>query len=100
MSEHQQPMMEPPAADPAAIPPTTLATEATSDPIRPTGTDALMADSRPEVATVTDEAGMTNPAESMAAMPTEEKVGEGAMTTESQPMAEGVLGYKAPGLVK
>ena len=90
------PVKETPVADPAAIAPTTMATEASSDPIRPTGTDALVPDSRPEVTDVTPATG----AAAGTAAPAEEKVGEDAVKIEAQPIAEGVLGYKAPGLIK
>lgn len=35
-----------------------------------------------------------------AVLPTEENVGEDAVKIEAQPASEGVLGYKAPGLIK
>ena len=80
-----------PAVDPAAVAPTTTAAEASTDPIRPTGTDALTTESRPEVEATTTPA---------AELPKEEKVAEDAVKIEAQPVAEGVLGYKAPGLIK
>ena len=87
MAEAHQPLtMTAHTLDPAAIAPTTTAPEASSDPIRPTGTDAMMADSRPEVAAATEHTEATTVAgvADLAA-----KDDEGA-----------VLGYKAPGLVK
>ena len=80
-------------ADPAAILPTTMASEAIADPIRPSGTDALTPESRPEVAATL---------ENTAAAPVTESVAkeDDVTMSESQPMTEGVLGYKAPGLVK
>ncbi|KAL9123095.1 MAG: hypothetical protein Q9187_000346 [Circinaria calcarea] len=72
--------------DPAAILPTTTAPEASTDPIRPTGTDALMADSRPEVAAATENTEITPGA------------GLGDVAAKDEDGA--VLGYKAPGLVK
>ena len=89
----QQPAPSAISADPAAIAPTTMASEATADPIRPSGTDALMPESRPEV-TATPETTEAAPVTETAAKE------DDATTTESQPLTEGVLGYKAPGLVK
>lgn len=87
MAEAHQPVtMAAHTLDPAAIVPTTTAPEASSDPIRPTGTDALMADSRPEVAAATDITEATPVA------------GPADLTTKDEEGA--VLGYKAPGLVK
>lgn len=80
-----------PVVDPVAVDPAVTASEASTDPIRPTGTDALTADSRPEVQPTTTPA---------AELPKEEKVGEDEVKIEAQPVAEGVLGYKAPGLIK
>ena len=77
--------------DPVAVDPAVTASEATIDPVRPTGTDALTAESRPEVQPDTTPA---------AELPKEEKVGENEVKIEAQPIAEGVLGYKAPGLIK
>ena len=86
------------AVDPAAIEPTTLATEATSDPIRPTGTDTLIPESRPELANSTDANEITPAA--VTALPQAEPVDGKASSTEAAPVTEGVLGYKAPGLIK
>lgn len=72
--------------DPAAILPTTTAPEASTDPIRPTGTDALMAGSRPEVAAATEN--------------TEIAPGAGPADVAAKDEDGAVLGYKAPGLVK
>ena len=87
MSTIHEPVIAAAAIDPAAIEPTTTAAEATTDPIRPTGTDALTAESRPEIA-ATDAA----PQEHMAA--------DGVPGIEAPTVHEGHLGYKAPGLVK
>ena len=88
---------EMPAADPAAIDPTTTASEAMSDPIRPTGTDALAAESRPEImATDASEAK----ADTLTALPATEPETESTAPVEAQPVSDGVLGYKAPGLLK
>jgi hypothetical protein len=78
------------AVDPAAVEPTTVASEATSDPIRPTGTDALTAESRPEVTEPTTEAE-TAP---VAGLPAD------IDPAEAPPTSEGILGYKGPGLLK
>ena len=87
-------------ADPAAVPPTTTASEASKDPIRSTGTDTLVPESRPEVAN-NIEGGDTVPiAGTAAAEPTGETASKGAAVVESQPINEGVLNYKGPGLVK
>ena len=87
-------------ADPAAVAPTTVASEANKDPIRPTGTDALAPESRPEVTDSVEE-GKTVPT---AGVPATEPAGvtapKGASIVESQPINEGVLNYKGPGLVK
>ena len=98
MSEHQQPVMNAPMTDPVAVePPTTTAPEANIDPIRPTGTDALTAESRPE---------LNAPADTIESVPAAgaehktEKARASAVKVEAQPINEGLLGYKAPGLVK
>lgn len=73
--------------DPAAAePPTTTVTDASADPVRPLGTDSLTLESRPEVGEALD--NPTSP------------VGKNEVLIESQPINEGLLGYKAPGLVK
>ncbi|MCJ1483384.1 hypothetical protein MMC06_003551 [Schaereria dolodes] len=94
------PVHDTPAVDPAAIEPTTTASEANIDPIRPIGTDALTAESRPELDTTTGEAESGTPAVATTTEPSNELVGENAAKVEAQPIAEGLLGYKAPGLVK
>ena len=86
--------------DPAAVAPTTMATEASSDPIRPTGTDALVPESRPEVTSATEPAHAVAGAPASVSAPTEQKAGENALKVEAEPISEGVLGYKAPGLIK
>ena len=83
-------------ADPAAVEPTTTATEANTDPIRPTGTDAMVPESRPEV---TNEA-TTAPSGGVAGESTAGTAPKGTEVVESQPINEGILNYKAPGLVK
>ena len=98
MSELQPAVKDTPVVDPAATEPiTTTAPAASTDPIRPTETSALNPETRPEIANDT-----TAPT---TAGTTEGPMAEanGATTTgavDAQPMTEGVLGYKAPGLVK
>lgn len=98
MSVAQHSTHQPNLLDPAAVEPTTTAPEASSDPIRPTGTDALTAESRPEVtgnSTTSSTIGAASPE------PMEKKVDNNkAVEIEAQPIHEGVLGYKAPGLLK
>ena len=74
-------------------------TQATVDPIRPTGTDALVPESRPEV---TSAAEMTpgHPTGADAADLTDSQLGPNETTVTAQPISEGILGYKAPGLIK
>ncbi|MCJ1475595.1 hypothetical protein MMC13_004258 [Lambiella insularis] len=84
--------------DPAAIDPTTTASEARSDPIRPTETDALLAESRPELVSSTEAPEIAS--ESPNALPTARAATGGATPVDAQPVTEGVLGYKAPGLLK
>ena len=88
-----EPLKDVPAVDPAAVEPTITAAEATSDPIRPTGTDALMAESRPEVADASTVPATTD-------LPKEENLAKDEVKVEAQPVAAGNLGYKAPGLIK
>ena len=98
MSVAQHSTHQPNLVDPAAVEPTITAPEASSDPIRPTGTDALTAESRPEV-TGNLTASSTVGAASSELM--EKKVDSNkAVEIEAQPIHEGVLGYKAPGLLK
>lgn len=94
MSAAQHPVHASPPADPAAAePPTTTVTEASADPVRPLGTDSLTLESRPEVGDALDHP--TSPATTGA-----EKISKNEVLIESQPINEGILGYKAPGLVK
>ncbi|MCJ1439021.1 hypothetical protein MMC27_008411 [Xylographa pallens] len=86
-----------PAVDPAAINPTTTASEAMSDPIRPTGTDTLVPESRPEI--LSTDASETK-LDAVTALPATELPAETAAPGGTQPITDGVLGYKAPGLLK
>lgn len=89
MSTTQHPVHASHPADPAALePPTTTVTDASADPVRPLGTDSLTLESRPEVGEALDHP--TSP----------EKTAKNEVLIESQPINEGILGYKAPGLVK
>lgn len=97
MSEAQAPVQKTPiAVDPAAAePPTVTAPEASVDPIRPMATDSLTAASRSEV---TPAAGATT--ETPADGSKGETLAKNEEVVEAQPVNEGILGYKAPGLVK
>lgn len=99
MSTAQQPVQEAPiAVDPALREPlTTGASEASVDPVRPLGTDSLTPESRPEVSANPD----TNTAAAVSSGgPKLDKSSKKEAVIQSQPINEGVLGYKAPGLVK
>ena len=98
MSVAQHSTHHPNVVDPAAVEPTITASEASTDPIRPTGTDALTAESRPEV---TGNPTTSSTVGAAASEPIEKKVDNNkAVEIEAQPIHEGVLGYKAPGLLK
>ncbi|KAL8802413.1 MAG: hypothetical protein Q9182_003836 [Xanthomendoza sp. 2 TL-2023] len=92
MSEVQATSTTTPAAD--AV--TTTAQEATTDPVRTNATKDLTPESRPEVT----EGISALPADTSATNGTVEEVQKGSAGVESQPINEGVLGYKQPGLVK
>ncbi|KAL8771191.1 MAG: hypothetical protein Q9209_003362 [Squamulea sp. 1 TL-2023] len=82
-----------PSTTPAAAEPITAnAQEATTDPIRTNPTTDLAPESRPEVT----ESSSALPAETTTTTGTVEDVPKGV----AQPINEGVLGYKQPGLVK
>lgn len=87
-------------ADPAVVAPTTTASEANIDPIRATRTDALVPESRPEVTNGAEGAVITSTAGAFATEPTSGSAPKGASVAESQPINEGILNYKGPGLVK
>ena len=76
------------------------ATEATVDPIRPTGTDALVPESRPEVTAAAAETTAGHHTGADAADLTDNKLGPNETTVTAQPISEGILGHKAPGLIK
>lgn len=86
------------AADPA-VDPMATANETSKDPIPTTGTDSLTPENRPDVAssttattTAAEGAGTTGPTGSTAP--------NASTVTEAQPISEGILNYRAPGLVK
>ncbi|PYI12410.1 hypothetical protein BO78DRAFT_3309 [Aspergillus sclerotiicarbonarius CBS 121057] len=90
MSEAQQPIEETPAATPA-VAPTTEAPAATETP----ATETAAAEAPQETPAETTEAAPAAAEEPKADAPKEEPKQE-----EVTPASEGVLGYKAPGLVK
>lgn len=78
----------------------TSAAEAKTDPIKPMATDSLTTESRPEMASVVNAPTPAAAAEPGTGVPKEEQIlGKDALI-ESQSVSEGILGYKAPGLVK
>ncbi|KAL8854559.1 MAG: hypothetical protein Q9221_000594 [Calogaya cf. arnoldii] len=81
---------------PAVEPVMTSANEATMDPVRTNATKDLTPESRPEVA----EGTSALPANTTAPAAAVEDVPKGVAAVESQPINEGVLAYKQPGLVK
>lgn len=97
MAEPQAPVQKSPiVVDPAAAEPVTItATEASTDPVRPLATDSLTAASRAEV-TPTGNAATEAP----VVGPKEGNLAKNEEVVEAQPINEGVLGYKGPGLVK
>lgn len=99
MSDAQAPVQKTPnVVDPAAAEPTSVtAPEASVDPIRPLATDSLTAASRPEV---TPAAGAGAATETPAEGAKGETLAKNEEVVTAQPVSEGILGYKAPGLVK
>lgn len=88
-------LQQPPATASATEPLATTAQEATADPIRTNATNDLTAESRPEVT----EAVSSPPAATTATGEVTETP-KGMAAVESQPINEGILAYKQPGLVK
>ncbi|KAL8736222.1 MAG: hypothetical protein Q9166_000377 [cf. Caloplaca sp. 2 TL-2023] len=86
--------VQPSSTAPAAEPVMTTAQEATTDPVRTNATKDLTPESRPEVI------DGTSAAESAGLAGTIEETPKGVAVIESQPINEGVLAYKQPGLVK
>lgn len=78
----------------------TSAEEAKADPIRPMATDSLTAESRPEVASVVNAPTSKAAAETGTVEPKEEQISGEEALVKPPPVSEGILGYKAPGLVK
>ena len=89
------------AADAAVVDPMTTANEASTDPIHSFGNDTSTPETRPEVAnnseaTVTATGG----AAAAAAESTGGVASKDSAVADVQPISEGILNYKAPGLVK
>lgn len=84
------------AAPPATEPVTTSAQETTADPVRTNATKDLTPESRPEV----NDGTSALPAEPTTTTGAVEDVPKGTSVVQSQPINEGVLAYKQPGLVK
>ena len=91
-----QPLKETPAIDSVAAEPSTMNTEA---PLAapPASTEPIASETTPEPANNLQ--GPT-PAETEPMQPIEEQVSKDVVKIEAQPASEGVLGYKAPGLIK
>lgn len=99
MSEVEQPVQDTPVAAPATTEPavaTTTAAEANTDPVRNQESGALAPESRPELTDGTTAAAPT--AANVTPVTKEEKLGNGEVAVTSQPINEGVLNYKGPGL--
>lgn len=79
----------------ATDPVTVTAQGATTDPIRTHATNDLTAESRPEVTE-----GTAAPAAETTATDGITEAPKGMAVVESQPINEGFLSYKQPGLVK
>jgi len=77
--------LDKPLADPAAVDPTAIASTATADPIRPTGTDDLMAESRPETT------GVAAASAAATTAPTKTSLPQGEASIDAQPINEGTL---------
>ncbi|KAI9814451.1 MAG: hypothetical protein M1827_003307 [Pycnora praestabilis] len=100
MSEFHTPAEEVAPAFPTSAEPTIEQTPIAADPIRTTGTDTMTPESRPEINGVADSA--TNDSTAKPSIP--DKMRDVARTedvvVQSTPASEGILGYKAPGLLK
>lgn len=88
--------VQPSTIAPTTEPVTTTAQEATTDPVRTNATDDLTPESRPEVT----EGSSAPAAETTTATDGTTETPKGMAVVESQPINEGVLAYKQPGLVK
>ena len=91
-----QPVNETPVADSVATEPSTMNAEATSAATA-ASTEPMALEIAPEPPNNLQ--GPT-PAETEPMQPTEEQVSKNVVKIEAQPASEGVLGYKAPGLIK
>jgi len=78
----------------------TTASEATADPVRSQETSTLAPESRPELGSeLTDGTTAAAPTGPNVTSPhKEEKLGKGETLIESNPINEGILNYKGPGL--
>lgn len=81
---------------PAAEPVMASANEATIDPVRTNASKDLTPESRPEVTA----GAAASAADTTATTGAVDDVPKGMAVVESQPINEGVLAYKQPGLVK
>ena len=90
-----QPIQDAPTTQSMAAEPSTMATEAT--PALTSNTEAVATEIAPEPA---NNLPGSIPGETEPMQPTEEAIGKDAVKIEAQPASEGVLGYKAPGLIK
>ena len=103
MSEVQQSVHETPTSAPATTEPTaaaTTASEATADPVRNQESSALAPESRPEIGSGATDGSMAaaSTAANITPVTKEEKLGNGEVAVTSQPINEGILNYKGPGL--
>ena len=87
------------AADAAAVDPMTTASDASTDPIQSVGNDTSTPETRPEVANNIEATG-TATGGAAAAESTGGVASKDSAVADVQPIGEGILNYKAPGLVK
>ncbi|KAL8673227.1 MAG: hypothetical protein Q9168_002339 [Polycauliona sp. 1 TL-2023] len=96
MSETMASSTTAPATEPVA----TSAHEATADPVRTNATKDLTPESRPELTDATSALPAGTSAGTTTTTGAVDDVPKGMAVVESQPINEGVLAYKQPGLVK
>ena len=87
------------AADSAAIDPMTTVNETSTDPIQSTENDTSTPETRPEMAN-NGEATATATGGVAATESTHGAATKDSAVADVQPISEGILNYKAPGLVK
>ena len=87
------------AADPAAVDPMITANEASTDPIQSAEMDTSTPETRPEIAN-NSEATATTTDGAAATESTSGAASKDSAVADVQPISEGILNYKAPGLVK